>query len=235
MAEPNFNLQLQRFGQSTEHERKQILDNRNAENTNKATKSTVGIFIEYLKEKQHAELAAISTEQLPSVLLEFYTNAKKTDGGDYCVQSMKCIRVGINRYMKAERGIDIISNENFVKANEMFRGVNKQRCIEGKGSVKSTPVIIEEDLERLSTYFHHDIYNFPEPRKIQQCLIFYIIYFFCRRGRENLYNMTWDTFKIDLHNGKRFIFQAIDEHDKNHGIDVTDPANEARMYENQGK
>ena len=177
-------------------------------------KSTVGILIDYLKEKQLPNLTEIQNEHLPDILLNFYTNTKKTDGDDYCAQSMKCIRVRINRYMKAERGLDIISSDLFVKANEMFRGVNKQRHIEG-------PIQI------ISNYFSHDIYNNPNPKKVQQCLTFYIIYFFCRRRRENLYEMNWETFKIDLHNGTRFHFQAIHEHNKNHGVDDTEAANEA--------
>ena len=190
MATPNFTLELHWFGATTDQERQEILDNRNAQNTNKATKSTVGILIKYLKEKQLPDLTDIKNEDLPDILLNFYTNAKKTDGDDYCVQSMKCIRAGINKYLKAERGLDIISSELFVKANKMFRGVNKQRRIQGKASVKSRPVISDEDLQKISDYFHHDIYNEPNPKKIQQCLIFYIIYFFCQRGRENLYPMT---------------------------------------------
>ena len=34
--------------------------------------------------------------------------------------------------------------------------------------------------------------------------------------------------------GKQYVFQAVIEHDKNHGIDETDVANPARMYENPG-
>ena len=137
--------------------------------------------------------------------------------------------------MKSKRGLDLISNEAFVKANEMFCGVNKQKRIQGLGSTKSTPVISEADLQKISEYFDHDIMNHPSPKKVQQCLIFYIIYFFCHRGRENLYQMTWDTFKVNIDsNGKRFVFQVLDEHDKNHGIDTSEPANEAYMYEHPG-
>ena len=78
--------------------------------------------------------------------------------------------------------------------------------------------------------------NHPSPKKLQQCMIFYIIYFFCQRGRENLYQMTWDMFKVYIDaNGLRYVFQAINECDKNHGIDTSDPANKARMYENAHK
>ena len=168
--------------------------------------------------------------------MNFYTECRKADGTDYKLQSLKCIRAGINRHMKSKRGIDIISNENFVRANEMFRGDGKQLRIKGKGLIKSTEVISEKDLAKIPDYFQHDIMNKPDPKKIQKCLIFYIIYFFCRRGHENLHAMTWDTFKIDFDaEGRCFVYQHIDEFDKNHGIDTTDPANKARMYEKKGK
>ena len=234
--QPSFDVNLTRFGTTTTAEKKQIMEERNAKNTNRATKSALVTFRDYLCEKQLKPVEEISNEDLPEILLDFYTNAKKTDGSDYCVQSMKCLRAGINRYMKAERGLDIIENERFVTANEMFRGVNKKKREQGKGATKSTPVIITEDLQKIYSYFNHDIMNSPDPKKLQQCLIFYIIYYFCRRGRENLYTMTKDTFDIstDPSSGRRFVFQAIDELDKNHGVDSMSEANQARMYETTG-
>ena len=235
-SNPSFEVKLSRFGNTSNEEKKRIMLERNSVNTNKATKTSLSTFRDYLREKELKPLEEIADSELPDILHDFYTNARKTDGSDYCVQTMKCIRAGINRHLKAERGLDIIDNTAFTKANEMFRGVNKQKRIQGKGSTKSTPVICPEDLQTIYKHFNHDIMNNPEPRKLQQCLIFYIIYYFCRRGRENLYTMTSETFKIDVDNstGKRFVFQNIDEHDKNHGIDNPKPANEARMYETTG-
>ena len=236
MDMPNFDLNLARFTTKTDTEKKEILDGRNAVNTNRATKSSMVTFKEYLKEKKLSDVEQLTIDNLPDILSDFYSNLKKIDGGNYKLQSIKCIRAGINRYMKAEKNIDIISNDKFVKANEMFQGVSKQLRMTGLGSVKSTPVITEEDLTKISEYFTHDIMNNPDPKKIQQCLIFYIIYFFCRRGRENLYEMKFNTFQVDLDStGRRYVFQAIDEYDKNHGIDRNEPANEAKMFENPSK
>ena len=49
--------------------------------------------------------------------------------------------------------------------------------------------------------------------------------------------MTAETFEIDIDNvtSKRFVYQAIDEHDKNHTVDSSEPANQPRMYETTGK
>ena len=126
-------------------------------------------FHDYLTEKQLPAIEDLTVQQLPDILMDFYTNLRKVDGENYKLQSLKCIHAGINRYMKAEKGIHIISNDKFVKANEMFRGVGKQLRIQGLGSVKSTPVITEEDLTKISQYFHHDVMNSPDPKKIQKC------------------------------------------------------------------
>ena len=233
----NFKLTLGRFGSTTDEEKKKIMEDRNAKNTNRATKTAITTFREYLTEKQLKPLEDITNEELPEILNNFYTEAKKTNGTDYCVQSMKCIRAGINRYFKAERGLDIISNTDFVQANEMFRGVNRQKRIQGKGSTKPHAVIEKEDLEKMQNYFQHDVMNAPNPRKLQQCFVFNVIHYFCRRGRENLYNMTADTFAIETDNisGRRYVYQAVDEFDKNHGVDTMTRANEARMYETTGE
>ena len=147
MAERNFNVKLSRFASTSEQEKKKIMEERNSSNTNKATQSALTTFREYLTEKQIGTIEEVCDGDLPKIMLEFYTNLRKIDGGDYCVQSMKCIRAGINRYFKAECGIDIIDNEKFTKANEMFCGVNKRKRAEGKGSTKSTSVICPEDMQ----------------------------------------------------------------------------------------
>ena len=187
---PNFNLTFPRFANTSGEEQDEIMKNRNAKNTNRATKSSMTMFREYLVEKQLKPVEELTADELPEIMKNFYTDARKVDGSDYCVQSMKCLRAGINRYMKAEKNLDIIENEKFVTANEMFRGVNKRKRVQGKGSTKPTPVISEADLQKINEYFLQDFMNNPNPRKLQQCLLFYIIYFFCRRGRENLYTMT---------------------------------------------
>ena len=63
-----------------------------------------------------------------------------------------------------------------------------------------------------------------------------VIYFFSCRGRENLCNMSLNQFQIGVDpDGRKFVFQAIDEHDKNHGIEDTDPTNQGKMYAQPSK
>ena len=101
----------------------------------------------------------------------------------------------------------------------------------GRGVKKSTPSITEIDLERIAEYFCYDHMSTPDAKRLQQNILFYIIYFFCRRGRENLYSMKKDTFKYVCEpDGTEYFIQNIDELDKNHGPDDTNPSNEGKMY-----
>jgi len=59
----------------------------------------------------------------------------------------------------------------------------------------------------------------------------------CRRGRKNLRTMTKEIFKMGVDDtGHRFVYQIIDEFDKNHRGDNNNPTSVTygRMYENPG-
>lgn len=91
-------------------------------------------------------------------------------------------------------------------------------------------------MAKLAAFFDHDIMNNPNPRLLQKAVLFNIIYYFCRRGRQNIYEFTQDMFEIGTDpDGTQYIFQAIDEMDKNHGTEETLPANDGRIYEQRGK
>ena len=116
----------------------------------------------------------------------------------------------------------------------------KPVCVEskkkGKGVRKSTVQISEIYLERIAEYFCHDHINNPDPKKLQQQMVFYVIYYFCCRGRENLYNMTKETFKPGVEvDGTEYLFQFMDEIDKNHTVDDNTKTNDGRVYSNNSK
>ena len=224
------------FKDITDELKQQILDGKDKKNTIKATKGAMKRLHSYLHSKELNELEAILTEDLPDILLNFYLAVRPKGAGNYANQSMKCIRAALNRYFKAERGIDIIKNELFVKTNEMFRGVLVHEKKIGKGVTKSIPKIKPCDFQKIGQYFDHDYMNFPNPKKLQENMIFFTIYYFCRRGRENLYEMTTDTFQLVTEtDGTQYVIQAIDELDRNHGPNDTNPSNDGRMYEIQGR
>ena len=227
--------QNNRFYSRSGEEIRDILEGRNALNTRRATKSNIKIFHQTLQEKGLPKLEQMAVQDLPKILEEFYPNLRRANGDDYKIQSMKCICAGINRWTKSNWNIDIIGDVTYTKANEIFKGVAKIAREQGRGATKPYPVIAAEDMERIATYFLHDMINQPDPRKVVRCVIFYVIYFFCCRGRENLYNMKLDTFAIGCDpDGRQFLYQAIDELDKNHRSDDQDEANQGRIYERPG-
>ena len=134
-------------------------------------------------------------------------------------------------FFKPNRGIDIILDIEFTRANKMFKGVLVQSKKSGKGVKKSYPKITSDDKKKISDYFADDYLNKPDPKKLQRNLLFYIVYFFCRCGRENLYDMKVNTFWVVVEtDGSEYVIQNIDEADKNHGPDDSNPTNEGRMY-----
>ena len=168
------------------------------------------------------------------ILKIFYSEIKsvKTKDGHYSNSSLKTMRVALNRYFKQTRSLDIISNPLFFKANNLFGGVQHINKEEGQGTVKHKNPIFPEDLEKLHQYF---IQRFAEPPNayiLQQFCLFNIIYYMGQRGRENLCHMKKDLFAIDTDpDGHRYIFQALDESDKNHSEKDFKSTNEGRIYE----
>ena len=98
--------------------------------------------------------------------------------------------------------------------------------------------ISNDDITKLGHYFqqNYETGTDIDPRKLQECVMFYILFFFCRRGQENLHDMTLNTYSVQTDDkGRKYVYQAIDEIDKNHTADDSDPTNQGRMYENPGK
>ena len=51
-------------------------------------------------------------------------------------------------------------------------------------------------MTRIGTYLNSDFVMNSSPALLQEVVMFNIIYFFCHRGKENLYDMTKETFKV---------------------------------------
>ena len=75
----------------------------------------------------------------------------------------------------------------------------------------------------------------PDAKSLQEMVLFYIIYYGGRRGRENLRHMTEDSFRVDEDSdGRKYIHQVKKELTKNHTAKDFDKINEARIYEQKG-
>ena len=165
--------------------------------TQKATISAVNLLKEFLTETQMVNFDDILDDRstLARILYDFYATIKPQKSQDYSVQTLECIRSGLARHFRAITGVDIIKDTEFTKANEMFRAVTVHSEKKGKGVRNSTPTITPINMERIIEFFNYDHVTRPDPKCLQKHLLFYIIYYFCRRGRENLYTMTKETIQ----------------------------------------
>ena len=205
-----------RFADISDEQKKRIKEERNAKNTHRATMSAITILNEYIVEKNLPPLDSVPDEDLPCLLENFYC-AARTKGNDfYKTGSFKTLRSNINQYFKEKRGINICADASFTEANIMFKSMQVQAKKIGKGTRSSTLVICEDDMLKIGAYFNTDYVSVPDPYRLRETVMFYIIYFFCRRGQENLYKMKKNHFVLRFDNGERYIEQNVDELDKNH-------------------
>ena len=224
------------FVVQSDEELAKLLEESKAKNTNRSTDTSMRRLRAYLAFMKMDSPEDLPYVDLPKAIEGFYTSVRTKKNGElYQTGSFKVLRAGLNRWFKAHREIDIVADPNFNHANTMFDSVQSKAKKIGKGVVKSTQVISEDDLQLVSQYFLQDHVTRPNPKVLQQCVLFYIMYFFCRRGQENLYEMTKKHFDLGVEpDGTRFIYQAIDEKDKNHNFKDTTPTNQVRMYEDTG-
>ena len=224
------------FKENNDAEKILILKQKDKVNTQKATDGAVSQLKSYLQVKKLPNLEDLDQQTLASILYDFYPVVKPKEGEHYAVQTLKCLRARLARHFRSVKGIDITKDSAFTQVNEMFKAVTVQSKKHGKGVKKSYPPITQIDMERISEYFNHDHIADPSPKKLQRHLLFYVIYYFCHRGRENLYEMTKETFKLFVeYDSTEYVYQDQDETDKNHGPDDTNATNEGRMYGNTGK
>ena len=247
-------LKLKRFKPSSDEQKEEILKRRKAENTNKSTKLWLDCLNDFLKQKYEgtprSSSDGITAEQLPNILEDFYVEVKsqkiildqkgdplldingEEQYHDYCNNSLRSLRAGLNRHFKLKLNVNIIDSPMFIRANELFHGrlrINKQ---EGKGNTSHKPSISDADLEKLMTYFEKNMAGPPNATLLQEIVLFNIIFYMGRRGRENLRVMMKDTYDITTDSdGRRYIYQCKDESDKNHNENDVEMSNQARIYE----
>ena len=118
--------------------------------------------------------------------------------------------------MKEEHEIDINEPE-FASSKTVYKAVGVELKKRGKGAVDHKPNISDDDMAKL--YDENNIVFNPYcPGGLQRKVWFDLMYFLCRRGRENLREMKKGTFVVAKDtNGKEYVYQALDEADKNHG------------------
>lgn len=220
-----------RFVERTEQDLENLRQNKDSKRTKKVTEVSVKALKEFVEHKGKEEgwLQTCDVSDLATMLKEFYASVQRKDGEPYKKNSFLSMRYGLIRHFKLTRSIDITNEQEFVSANEMFdcRLAELKRL--GKGSTSHYPEIEENDLIKLYAFF--DLEN---PKDLQKKVQFDVMFYLCRRGRENLREMKKTHFAAKRDSsGELFVFQAQDEEDKNHRSDSSGdtPNTEGRIYE----
>ena len=192
----NFSPVERVFKVTSKEQRDNILEEKDPKNTKKLTKLWMNCFREYLSQKNLPEPDAIEMSELPDILETFYTEVQKkknytvcgdsTEESSYKNTTMRTIRAALARFYREKKSIDIVSNEKFIRCNANFTGLQKINKKKGLGTINRKQLISEEDINKLMEYFRVYIIADLNPQNLQNVLIFYILYYMCRRGRENL-------------------------------------------------
>ena len=99
---------------------------------------------------------------------------------NYKNTSMRAIRAAIGRYYKEKRSIDIISGEPFIRVNSVFIGILQLNKESGLGNIESKPELSDLDISTLTMYFKATMSGPPDPKKLQDIVIFNILFYMCR-------------------------------------------------------
>jgi hypothetical protein len=119
-----------------------------------------------------------NTESIEPSVDEIVCRCEKKDGSHYKLSALKGIRFGLARHFQKEMDIDIIKNDLFKKANEIFTAVTVQLKRKGLGYVEHSPSLDEDDLQQLYGSVAMDI---STPCGLQNKVWFNLMFFLCRR------------------------------------------------------
>ena len=223
-----------RFPDLEKEELHKILDDKDSKNTKAAIKSAETVLMDYVKQKQ-LDIGEVGSRNLKDqdIFLEtFYASIRKKDKSLYKKKSFQLIRWGVARFWKAKFDTDILCKKTFTKSNGMYAAMLAKIQADGLGQVKRKPVIEQEDLNKMYSYF---LANMDSPMVLQQKVFVDVMLHLCRRGRENLRDMTKETFAIRQDaSGSKYVYKAVSEFDKNHRGDDDKPEGQGQMHEIPG-
>ena len=139
---------------------------------------------------------------------------RKKDGSEYTKNSLCSLRFGLNRYFKSVLNNDIIKDKEFEEA----KSVLEAHCVylkkRGLAKTEHKPPIADEDIKKL---YESGVFYTDSPATLQNKVFFQIMFFFCRRGRQNLRELKRDDFAIKTNpQGQRCVVKKSDELKKNH-------------------
>ena len=131
--------------------------------------------------------------------------------------AFNALRYGLQRHSLELKSWDIKADSSFIECNQIFKTMQGRLKQCGKRKVESHPEIEPEDIRKLYSSF-----DVETPGVLQEKVWFDIMFRLCRRGSENLRQMTKSSFAVAVDaTGAKSVFQVEDEYDENHNENDT--------------
>jgi hypothetical protein len=216
--------------EEVDEEIRRLLSNKDANNTKKITKLAFNVF-SCVVDVTEAEKDPVN---LDKNLAKFYATAKKEDGQKYKAETLLTFRQGLRMHYQKQMNVDIVNDRQFSYSTKVFKATVADLRRKGLGVVKHHIPITKDDMTKL---YSGDtcVFDVEAPYGLLNKVWFEIMYYLCRRGQENLRAMNKNTFDISADSaGRRFVYQKVDELDKNHRDLSTGNVTQGRMYELPG-
>jgi hypothetical protein len=188
------------------------------QNTRKSNEKAAKSLRLYLAEKgENTNFEEFSAAELNKVLKTFYFDARTITGELYKASTLENLRHSLNRFLKAPPhsriDLDIIKDPRFTDANESYKAAIKELKSVGKGTVDHYEKISESELRQIYRSFDTNT-----AKGLADKVQFDVRLYFCRRGNENMNEMTKETFGIKTNptTNVRYVYKKMDELNKNH-------------------
>jgi hypothetical protein len=128
-----------RFADLSEDEMEQVLDETESRNTKNVIEVASKLFEDYINNKLNLrsdDFCDKSNEEIVQILRKFYCNIRKRNGEPYAKKTMISIRYGLQKKFEKSHKFDIVNDEQFKEANNMFQACLKKLKIDGIGDTK---------------------------------------------------------------------------------------------------
>lgn len=179
------------------------------------------------------KLQEMTEEQLDENLRHFYAEARTATGQEYSKISLLSFRNAFERFLNENgQSVKLSKNPKFHKSNKMLDSKLKVNRKEGKDhGITHKPVITKEDLQKLKK---SPAMSPNSPSTLLNAVWFYVVYHWCRRGREGQRELTRRSFSFATDaSGAEYAYLTHEEASKNHpGGENSKPSEErqTRLY-----
>lgn len=198
----NTHLASQRYKSLNNSDILELESYKDATNTQRVIKRSVGLFREFLG--KNSDFEKKSKAEINESLRMFYASIRQLNGKELKKKSLDSLKYGISKYLKEQCKIDIKNDPEFVTSQKMFKAKCKDLRKKGLDNIEHTPDITEEDLSVLCDPYC-EAFDINTPSGLQRKVWFDLIFHLCQKG-ETLRQMTKSTFEVATDaGGKEYI------------------------------